>query len=323
MARCILSRPRIAEVPQMKDPGQILPSYRKVVMPAYQKMQGFMQRVNAANPSFEKWKTSSLRPLINILNNNNGTLQQVRNALALLPSAKANKYKKALYYLLENYPGLASYAASVNFGALGKLNAARFTQTALPNPYNPSGATGDRVVAPSAFLNMTVEQFLFANANAGVILIHLSKHDAGMDMTFNGDSCIDHIASVLRVTRKMNRGLCILYMEDPPVVAALQAEVNGHNNKVLALEKRQHMGARNQQFLNFVNGHNPVVVMGFDATICVEANLFGAADRMDDGSWCHPLTSLTDVVTSRAVLVTTGTIFPKRNVGQWGVLYNT
>jgi hypothetical protein len=36
-----------------------------------------------------------------------------------------------------------------------------------------------------------------------------------------------------------------------------------------------------------------------------------------------PLTTFTNVVTSRAVLITTGTIYPKKNQGQWGCLYNT
>jgi hypothetical protein len=292
-------------------------------MPAYLKIQDFMQRVTAVNASFEKWKKSSLRPLINVLNDNNGSLQKVQTALTGIPPAKAYKYKTALYYLLATYPGLGQFASRVNFGLLGKLNTAKFTLTNLPNPYDPALPTADRVAPPSAFLNMTVEQYLLSHPATGVMLIHLSDHDAGMDMIFNGESYLDHIKSVLRVAKDVNCDLCVLYMKNPMVLAALNAEVNAINGKTLVLEARQHMGARKQEFLTFAQNHQDVVVIGFDATICVEANLFGAADKMDDGSYVPPLTTITNVVTSRAVLVTTGTIYPKINKGQWGCLFKT
>lgn len=292
-------------------------------MPAYQKIQKFMDLAKGANPTFERVRKSSLRPLINILNSNNGNAQQVRTALTGIASVKANKYKKALYYLLRTYPDLAQYAASVNFAPLGKLDAAEFPRVDLPGGFDPSPPKFDRIVTKSKFLGMTVEQYLLANADAGLILIHLSGHDKGMDLVFGGETCLNHIKSALHVARKMGRDVCVLYMEDPPVLPALEEELGGIKNKVMVLEKRQHMGARQKTFLDFAQKHDHVVVMGFDATICVEANLFGAPDKMDDGSLAPPLTTITNVVTSRPVLVCTGTIFPKQDKGQWGVLYNT
>ncbi|MGO9271789.1 MAG: hypothetical protein ACLQOO_16255 [Terriglobia bacterium] len=292
-------------------------------MAAYQNTQGFIQRAKDANPSFERFKKSSLRPLIDVLKDTNGSLQRVRTALAALPPAKANEYKDAIYYLLGDYSGLWPFPRSVNFGPLDKLNAAEFSRTDLPQGYDPSRPQYDRIVAPSRFLNLTVEQYLISNPGTGVILIHLSKHDAGMDMVFNGEKCIDHIKSVLRVANDNKRDLCILYMEEPPVLSALQAEVAASVNKVHVLVKQQHMGGRHPWFLGFAQRHNHVVVMGFDATVCVEANLFGTAETMDDGSFVPPLTTISNVVTSRAVLVTTGTLTPLAmvNKGQWGCLH--
>ena len=73
-------------------------------------------------------------------------------------------------------------------------------------------------------------------------------------------------------------------------------------------------------YRTFAAAHNNVVVMGFDANICVNANLFGSRETMPDGSFIPPLTSMTNVVTSRAVLATTGAIYPFHNQGEYGVL---
>lgn len=296
-------------------------------MPAYQKLQKFMQLVNAANPKFEKWKKSSLRPLINVLNDINGTFTQAQQALAALPAAKATKYRKALYYLLGTYPGLAPFAASITFANLGKLNAARFTQTALPNSYNPDLPALNRVMPPSAFLNLTVEQYLFINPATGIVLIHMSDHDAGMDEIFEGETCLEHIKSVLRVAKKMGCDVCALFMKDDlPVLAALDTEYKAfksHKKVTEVLEKKLHMGTTNQNFLTFLQKHPTVVVIGFDGTICVPANMFGSAEKAFDGNWARPLTTVANVVTSRAMIVSTGVLYTKYTQQPWGVLNHT
>ena len=65
-------------------------------MAAYQEINDFMQLVRAENANFERWKKSSLRPLINILNDSAGNANQVSGALANLPAPKINKYLDAL-----------------------------------------------------------------------------------------------------------------------------------------------------------------------------------------------------------------------------------
>jgi hypothetical protein len=293
-------------------------------MPKYQKIDVFMTFVKAVNPRFEKVKTSSLRPLINILNNNSGTAQQAGQALSALPGAKATKYRKALYYLLGSYPGLEAYAQNITFANLGKLNAARFTRTALPDDYDPQLPKLDRIVPPSSSLNITVEQYLFSNADAGIILIHMSDHDDGMDQVFEGDSCLDHIRSVLHVAKKMRCDVCTLYMKDGlPVLPALATEYADLKSKCTVtevLEKNKHMGTTTDTFLQFAQNHNKLVVIGFDGVICVPANLFGGAEKTSSGSWALPLTTISTIVTSRAIIVSKGqlyTTFPKPS---WGCL---
>ena len=292
-------------------------------MAAYQEINDFMQLVRAENANFERWKKSSLRPLINILNDSAGNANQVSGALANLPAPKINKYLDALYYLLATYPGLT--ANDLHLPTMGKTNAARFTRTALPATFNPQVPVQDRLVAQSAFLGQTVEQYLIDNAaGTGVILIHLSGFQPAMSDVYNSRRVVDHMNSVLRVAKAKNCDLCILYQNAPPVCAELQATANAFNGTTLAHVHPQHMGARDQAFYNFATNHTNCVVMGFDACVCVRANLFGSTETMPlGGGYVAPVVSLTNVVTSRAVLVCNGPISPIADRGEWGVLTDT
>jgi hypothetical protein len=114
-------------------------------------------------------------------------------------------------------------------------------------------------------------------------------------------------------------------------MAPLEDEVKGMPNRTNVKESTGHMGGKQEVFQKFAKDHQNVVVMGFDATVCVEANMFGAPElrsgvvveqgkkpRSED--FVAPLTTLTNVVTSRAVLVTDATIYSKVDKGQWGCL---
>jgi hypothetical protein len=80
-------------------------------LPRYQNadMTRFLSRVTAVNDHFERWIASSLRPLINILEDNNGTAVDVANAVNAVPQEKKQKYLRAIRYLLWTYPGLTTY----------------------------------------------------------------------------------------------------------------------------------------------------------------------------------------------------------------------
>ena len=292
----------------------------------YGRLNDFMTRVRGANPTFERARRSSLRPLITILQDPNGNAAQVEGVIPLIPVAKALKYKNALYFLQQTYPGIAPN--TVQFGPLGKSNAARFTQTVMPPAFNPQIPVQDRVIAPSAFVNTTVEHFIINTVPApGIILIHLSTFIANMNDVFEGDKVVDHMKSVLRVGLEAGSDLCILSQNAPVVCSALEPEVNAFLPRTTAHVHPQHMGARNATFRNFAANHATTVVMGFDASVCVRANAFGSTERMpappDPPPYVAPLVTLTDMVTSRAVLVTGGNICPIAHRGEWGVLFNT
>jgi hypothetical protein len=290
-------------------------------MPAYANLQEFLTRVRIANRAFRR-STSSLRNLISILESATGTAGQVQAALAQLPTQKANQYKDALYYLQRTYPALAPN--SLHLGALGKTAAARFARTALPVPYNPAAPVMDRVVPNSIFLNQNVEQFLLtAPVNTGVLLIHLSTFIGNMNDTFNNWKVVDHMNSALRVAWERNLHLCVLHQNNPPVCSQLIAEVNSFANSYLAHVHPHHMGGHDANFITWAQNHDPIVVMGFDACVCVRANLFGSPEVLAAGGFVAPLITYADVVTSRAVLVTNGAINPVNHRGEWGVLYNT
>ncbi len=300
-------------------------------MAVYAHLNNFLRSVRAANPTFEKHKTSSLRPLINILNSPTGTANQVLNAVAALPTAKTARYLDALYYLLANYPGLPLNAASrLNMPALAKTNTARYTQTQMPNNFNPQGPQNGRVfVTPqSQFINCTVEQFILNNATTtGILLIHLSSWQNGMDTTFNGRSVVQHITSVLRVGRLKGCPVCVLTMEaDSDVCAEMRAEFNQFPAVTRVYEPNHHMGSSHQHFRDFVTARQNLVVMGFDACVCVFANVFGANEKMPDNSYRPPLATLANVVMSRATLVTTGTVNSQSatmGAAEYGPLFNT
>lgn len=290
-------------------------------MPAYANLQNFLARVRIRDIGFRR-STSSLRRLIAILEDANGTAAQVQAALIALPTAKGNKYKEALYYLQRTYPLLA--ANSLRLGPLGKTTAARFQRTAAPVGYNPGFPNLDRVVSVNFLLNQNVEQFLLtAPLTTGIFLIHLSTFIANMNDPFNDYRVVEHMNAALRIGWERGLDLCVLYQNNPPVCAELIGEVNSFAHRQDIHVHPQHMGGNDNNFVNWANAHDPIVVMGFDASVCVRANLFGASEQLPGGGYVPPLITYADLITSRAVLVTNGPITPFNHRGEWGVLYNT
>jgi hypothetical protein len=86
------------------------------------------------------------------------------------------------------------------------------------------------------------------------------------------------------------------------------------------------MGAADSSFREFVTAKDNCVVMGFDGTICVHANIFGSPEYLPgkEKKPVPPLITLTNVITSRAVLVTSGGLYPKDwSQKEYGVLHGT
>jgi hypothetical protein len=292
-----------------------------------------MQLVRATNPTYSRVLTSSLAPLVAILNSPNGNAQQVVNAITQVRAQndplyvnKANKYKNAPNYLQRTYP--IPQAQWVTLGAQ-RSRAARYTQAAMPpafNPYGPGMYNNVARLQPASQWEgaaRSVEDFVYTAPGAvGAVLIHLDAVQPGMNDLVDGMRVVDHMKSVLLAVQHRNGGACALHIgATPPVCAALNTEFNGCVNPVAVNELgNRHMGGFHAAFNNFVNQYPTIVVMGFDADVCVRANLFGApeypANPVVGTSSVTPLTAQADVVTSRALLVTVGTV----GAAEYGVI---
>jgi hypothetical protein len=143
-----------------------------------------------------------------------------------------------------------------------------------------------------------------------------------MGTMIDGMSVVNHLKSVLVAIQHRKGGACALHIgESQPVCDAIADEFNACSDRVTVNEPgSRHMGAAHPAFDDFVKKYRTIVVMGFDADICVCANLFGAPEYREreaedvplpkGTSSLPPLTSQADVVTSRALLVTNGAINP-------------
>ncbi len=292
-------------------------------MPRYHQFVAYMADVRRANPNFERILNSSLRPLNTLLQNQASTAVQVVNAIQALPAIKKAKYRDALWYLMATYPGLNVFNLGVGLHAQGATNTARYTQTGLAPNYDPSSRPPRRNRPPSAWQNMAPEQWLLSTGGTkGILLVHLSGFQDPMNSLHNGRRGVDHMNSVLRIGRLVGADLLCLHMEGDATCPQLAEAATAYGGSKTDLHiTPQHMGGRSQVYRTFAANHNHVLVMGFDANICVNANLFGSPEKMPpSNNFVPPLTSLTNVVTSRALLVSSGVIFPFDNQGEYGVL---
>lgn len=177
----------------------------------------------------------------------------------------------------------------------------------------------DRLVTQSTWLNMTVEEFLYtSNERIGIVLIHMGKFQPPMYDLKDGWTVLSHMQSVLRAASLKGNDICVLHLDKNPVCRDLAEDVEsfGKKDQEGRIEIREtgnaHMGGRQKEFREFIARHNTIVVMGFDANVCVKANLFGTKEYYDDTQNAHatvpPILSQANVVTSRALLVGNGVI---------------
>jgi hypothetical protein len=320
----------------------------------------FVRFVTTANPHFERILTSSIRPLVEELkqepmpqtlvwqNNIKNHMRSMKNQVDGLYRTKANKYKDALYHIVQtgNIPNLA-YDFTV--GGMDTTRAYRFAQTNVPATFNPAQAGAPRanvhrIVPASAWVNpsVTVEDYVARGNADGIFVIHMQGNEAAFKEKFDGWTSLQHMNSVLRVAKRRNVPIYELNMRGGP--NALD-EVNNYTpaQRTTGLFSQAHSGQHAPGFRAWLGGKGNVVVMGFDATVCVDANLFGSNDPIAqaDGvgpshnypanglivalqntpvNFARPLVSVTNVVTSRALVATTGSLNPPTDVGQYGNL---
>ncbi|NOQ64080.1 MAG: hypothetical protein GQ582_06170 [Methyloprofundus sp.] len=305
----------------------------------------FMTKVNKANTHFTL-KRSSLKSLMAILGAQAGTAEQVAAALRAIVMAKQQKYWEALLYLRETYPQLPIIQLQGGSN-LKKLNAAKFRRNQnLPTHWNEdfSGREGANKLAKkkgfgndapflyekeiasesNAFIGKSLEHYIYENKTTVVgVLIHMGSHVPAMDELVEGISHTAHLNSVLGALAKANAPLCVLLQNTQIVCGELLTAVTACNPTTI-IEKKGHMGGQQQEFQEHVKDKT-VIMMGFDGDVCVAANSFGSneilhAEGDRKGRLVVPIINLADIVTSRAVLVTSGTL---NKVEKWGVLRYT
>jgi hypothetical protein len=316
-----------------------------------------MQYARNVNPNFERVLQSSLRPLIDELKKElNPTtpawLEEVKRWLLFVKRQndglyrnKANKYKDALYHLVQTL----NIAQHFSVGGTTATNACRFQRTNVPGNFDPGNSPPEarditRMVVPSAWQNRTIEDTVARGLVDGIVVIHMSAFDGNaMNQAFDGWKTIDHMNSVLRVARRRvpavplalveinNADVCAQFNEAAAYPGRQRCSVNRPNPDGV------HSAQLSQDFRNWLAGKQNVVVMGYDGDICVRANLFGVQETIAPAHgvgpyfmrgnpavpkrWVRPLVSAVNVETSRALLATGGNLTPVNHVGEYGPLH--
>lgn len=295
-------------------------------MAAYKELDKFKLRITNVNDHFEKHKNSSLHDLLALLESDSFKTLEVIKELLKLPEGKVTKYRNAIDHLLATYPMLSPHMLPGK--ALREARAAMF-------PKVTADSQDEKVMKfvkgtpPTSFLDVTCEGFLANNsgANNGVVLIHLCAYSKGLDNEYNGKKVIEHIKSVISVAASTNTPVCSLSMTDGrEVCAELQDVYNDHPNTTSVFYRGGHMGTPHDDFFNFVNTKDNIIVLGFDGTVCVHANIFGGHGHEKRlGKPAPPMITLANIITSRAVLSTVGDLRPKQNWdnNEYGVLFGT
>lgn len=301
-------------------------------MPLYPNanMIDFRNRLRAVNGTVDRGLTakvfgkSSLQPLLAILTNANGTASEVYRAIAALPQDKAQKYRDGLQYLLRTYPGMLVGGITLDDllqQPIAQTRAAFYPMTPTPPNFDPDNRAGAALIQPpSRWTDGSIVQYLLANAaTTNVLLVHLADAaSAGMDEVFNGRSTRDYLTSAMRVARVMQcptaaltvgpRGLPELYDDMRDEFRLLPV-----NLRQVFHDDTGHVCTDQAGLVTFLRSRPNCVVMGFDGTVCVVANVFGSGERVGGpgSAFKTPVLTFANVVMSRATLVTNGQLYAK------------
>lgn len=256
--------------------------------------------------------------------------------------SKLRKYREAIAFIENTFPILPGLRqAPVGMG----VEAVRYVR----NPVAPTaqfvGAHlnhGTLSMSPATAqvrAGMTVPEFMEANAaSTRVVLIHLGGVQQDMDFSWDGLKAVDHMNLVLTTAAEQQIHVCIL--RDPhqngpgaalptaanAVCAGLRHAVNQlpGTHVWVADGGANHSAFHDPAFQAWLTapGVTQVVVMGFDADICVRGNVFGVAEE-EAGS--NPrrivpaMINFVDVVTARPLL-SGGAAGTVQAIGSWGSL---
>jgi hypothetical protein len=256
--------------------------------------------------------------------------------------SKLRKYRKAIAFLENTFPiapGLRQAPVGAGVEAIRYVqNATRPTATFTQGNLNYGSLQLTKSTAQIG-LDMTVTEYIEANAaNTRLVLIHLGGHQGDMGRSWDGATALDHMNAVLNAAAEQNMHVCIL--RDPhtgvrgqnlptptnAVCAGLQNAVGAipGTHIWVADGGSQHSAFHDPAYQAWINtqGVNAVIVMGFDADICVRGNVFGISERDANApqpSLVPALINFVDVVTSRPLL-SGGAAGTVQSMDYWGNL---
>jgi hypothetical protein len=302
---------------------------------------------------------SKLKPLVDLLQQEKCDVVKIRACLERLAkesdsnyATKANKYKKAIYYVERTYPGFtpadrisvrpqASEAAMFLKEYEGVPSSPPQGDTSWKPFVRESGeAMWGPHIDPTKFkdehrahgkvqrLGMTVEDYLLKHPNEAILLIiHMQNKPNGADKPWDGSPAEDHILSVVQVAQALGVPLCILRFPIPrhDLYPGLGHKMPNFNTT--RISQNEHSCVAHEDFRRLLVGKRTVVVLGYQADVCVSANVFGSTQLMEapvrriDERAPRPtptlvpaLVNIANVVTSRPMLFNDGEKIDKR----WG-----
>lgn len=253
---------------------------------------------------------------------------------------KLRKYRKAIAYLERTFPIPRAQRKAPIEGR--STEAIRYVMsatlpTATPNtPINNSGAFMTKSAAQIG-LNMTVPEYMAAHAdNVRVLLIHLGTPKEYMSIEFDGVSSLEHMNAVLRTASEYRIHVCVLC--DPHergmgvgTPTAGDAVCDGLRHAVGAIPETHirvadagsnHSAFHDPAHRDWVTapGVNSIVVMGYQADVCVRGNVFGISETLQGSQpprLVPALINVKDVITAKPLLWADG-----GSIGafvQWGM----
>ncbi|MGG5887261.1 hypothetical protein ACLF3G_08975 [Falsiroseomonas sp. HC035] len=294
-------------------------------------MDEFLLRLRAVNATLDRglsasvFGKSSLQPLVALLKTTGCTPLGIYRAIAALEPASVDKYRDGLSFLLRSFPGLSGTGIQLDdlrSQPIPQVQAALYTKSITPADFNPDNRRGQGIFVkpPSTSMGRSIVKYLLANpADAGLLMIHLGSADsAGLDESFNGRTSLQYMTSVLRVARMLGCPITALSMAKAgeehlcPVLLTEFMQVP-KTRRLVIHEPAFHTATNQPAMLAFLRSRPRVIVMGFDATICVFANVFGSEEKMSehDATFRPPLINFADVVMSRATLACKGPLNAK------------
>lgn len=259
--------------------------------------------------------------------------------------SKLRKYREAIAFVENTFPihpGLRQAPTGMGIEAVRYLRNPVAPTAQFPGGnINHGSLTMSRSPAQVG-QDLTVPDFLDANAaTTRVLLIHLGAAQGDMALNWDGIPALDHMNAVLATAAQRQIHVCILCdphhrglgVNVPPPGDAVCAGLRNAVNQLAPTHVRvadggaQHSAFHDPAFAAWAStpGVDSIVVMGFDADICVRGNVFGVAEQAANvmpPRVVPALINLVDVITARPLLSggNAGTI---QQLGEWGRLCYT